>query len=508
MRINNKNRIAAAAIALLVAVTAVGCNYLDHYPRGTRDSDELLSTEEGFKYALTGIYLQLSSTNLYGRNTSFYVPEMLCRHWTVDPDETTNLNIFSNYHFEDYRGNDILSTMWSSYYRAIAQCNDILDKLDNVEFSTGTKELIEGEALGLRGLLHLEILRYWGPLPSEATATTKAIPYVKEITLETDRLLSSSWKNVTDNILSDLSRAEEILAEHDPMTKYTLDTLNYRVVSTSPVDQWAGYRQNHMNYGAVLGAKARLYSWIEPSNIITDAAEMAATYAQMVLDIAHERTGAKQFLLQNKSSFNPDGFILFGECIFALHVQNLQTTIRSPFISSPPTLLNSKANLDVAYEVSQPWGSEDMRYTDTKMWEEKQREGYTTTYMHFQKYGGNPTVADKLTTLTRNQIPVMKLPEMYFILMEYLPHAEALEVFKTFRTSRSMSAAVEDTFTEVNKINRLESEYRKEFFGEGQMFFFYKKHAYTSFPWPGFILPKGLADYHLPRPRAQEQFDK
>ena len=30
-------------------------------------------------------------------------------------------------------------------------------------------------------------------------------------------------------------------------------------------------------------------------------------------------------------------------------------------------------------------------------------------------------------------------------------------------------------------LDEIEKEYRKEFYGEGQLFFFYKRHAYTTF---------------------------
>ena len=52
----------------------------------------------------------------------------------------------------------------------------------------------------------------------------------------------------------------------------------------------------------------------------------------------------------------------------------------------------------------------------------------------------------------------------------------------------------------------LEKEYRKEFMGEGQMFYFYKKHAYTAYSWPeNFTVPQ--PDYEIPRPESQTIFD-
>ena len=35
--------------------------------------------------------------------------------------------------------------------------------------------------------------------------------------------------------------------------------------------------------------------------------------------------------------------------------------------------------------------------------------------------------------------------------------------------------------TEANCLNEIEKEYRKEFYGEGQLFYFYKRNGYTTF---------------------------
>lgn len=52
----------------------------------------------------------------------------------------------------------------------------------------------------------------------------------------------------------------------------------------------------------------------------------------------------------------------------------------------------------------------------------------------------------------------------------------------------------------------MEKEYRKEFFGEGQMWFFYKKHDFTRFTWPkNKTIPEGA--YLLPIPKSQSVFD-
>ena len=63
------------------------------------------------------------------------------------------------------------------------------------------------------------------------------------------------------------------------------------------------------------------------------------------------------------------------------------------------------------------------------------------------------------------------------------------------------------SLTNEDKIKeRLELEYRKEFFLEGQMFFFYKRFNYSTFAWPAsFNLPDNA--YKLPLPKSQSAFE-
>ncbi len=106
-------------------------------------------------------------------------------------------------------------------------------------------------------------------------------------------------------------------------------------------------------------------------------------------------------------------------------------------------------------------------------------------------------------------VPLIRMAEMYFILMEYMPLAEAKEYFKTFRIARNMSPTIDNSLiTEADILLRLEKEYRKDFLGEGQMFFFYKKHGYLKYTWPSnYTLPNGIASYVIPKPKSQSKFE-
>lgn len=510
IRIKNNKPLSFIGV-FLITLMMTGCSYLDVTPRERSESEDLFSTEDGFKYALTGIYLMLAESDLYGRNTSYYMPEWLVQHWVISSSQTSNNYIFSNYDFSDNKGDGLIGTVWKGYYHAIAQINDMLAALEESkpELSSETiSRVLEGELYGLRGFLHMEVLRFWGPVPSLAASGTKSIPYMTEATLETERLLSLSWKEVVDGIISDLNKSEELLAEIDPIL---LSSPSYTDGwSSSTYENWLMYRKNRFNYMAAIAAKARFYSWIEPSGLYPDAAAQAIKYAQQTLDatwrneVSGEQT--KLFNLVNGQSLSTEGYTLYGEAIFSLHVNQLQSYIKTPFTNEHPECHQTESNLQTAYELASGIGTGDMRYTAYKLWEKKTTNN-KLTYMYFQKYGGNTSFNNGLQAQARNQVPLIRLSEMYLILMEYLPFGQAFTLFKEYRVAKSMNVMVESTFTEDGRLSRLESEYRKDFFGEGQMFFFYKKHAYTTLTWPGFTLPRGLSDYVLPKPRAQQDFE-
>ena len=62
-----------AALLLL----AYGCNdWLDVDPRTEIKESDIYTEETGFKNVMNGIYIQMASSSLYGRNMSFYFPDL------------------------------------------------------------------------------------------------------------------------------------------------------------------------------------------------------------------------------------------------------------------------------------------------------------------------------------------------------------------------------------------------------------------------------------------------
>ena len=361
-----------------------------------------------------------------------------------------------------------------------------------VTFTNGNEALIKGEALGLRGFLHLELLRLFGPMPEKATAGSPAIPYQEQMTKDPGKLHTITYKEVCEKIIRDLDAAEKLLVK-DPILVGSNTQLNQPAYDWEgkPLDEWQFYRQVRFNYYAVKGAKARYYHWIGDK-------ENAVKFAKEVIDAKNE-DGTSKFTLATESTYGSNGnLVMKSEHLFGAHNSQHQAIVQPLFKDENASLRQTVAYINTAYESS--IHPDDIRNKANRYWEEKTYQN-SSKVNHFRKYTGSDTYA------TLNIVPLLRLAEMYLILVEDLPLSEAPTYFKTYRVARNLDISIDNSLvTEQDIINRLEKEYRKEFFGEGQMWFFYKKHNFTRFTWPkNKTIPEGA--YLLPIPKSQSVFD-
>lgn len=181
-----------------IAFFIFGCDdWLDVNPRQEMKEKAVFSTEDGFKNALTGVYIKLADASLYGKDASMYLPEMLAHNWTLPTAQGTVDYALGQFDYSYSGVESLLDNIWKNYYAGIVQLNNILTGLDEnvVSFTFNNDKLVKGEALGLRAFLHLEVLRYFGPIPSQAVDNEKAIPYVTQMTKNPNRLVSQTWSD-------------------------------------------------------------------------------------------------------------------------------------------------------------------------------------------------------------------------------------------------------------------------------------------------------------------------
>lgn len=469
------------------------CNdWLDVNPRQEMKESTLYSTEDGFKSTLIGSYLLMGESRLYGKNTTMYIPEVLAHHWTLSTSVGATDYDLARFDYTKSGVEGLIENTWKQYYKTIVHINNILGALDEnaVVFTNNNENMIKGEALGLRAFLHFDLLRYFGEIPSEANPGGNAIPYASAMTKDPNLLVTMSWNEVVTRIEKDLNEAESLLKDADPIVAGNDDT----------DDEWHYlFRSSRFNYYAVLATKARFYQWLGDK---TKATEYAKTIIEARGDVEEGYDeGSLVFWLANESSYtNARTLIMGSELIFGIHNAKLSNIVDPVFKVEGAQFTQSEENIAIAYEAG--LYPDDIRNKDRRYWELKTYQHSSTTN-HFFKYTGND-----LGQGAADIIPVIRLPEMYFILIENLPLEEAIPYFKNFRIARGLTTHFEEGLVDDEaKIAQLEKEYRKEFLGEGQMFFYYKRNKAEAYSWPkDVVIDKD--SYVLPLPKSQLAFEK
>ncbi|KAF5269741.1 hypothetical protein FQR65_LT17947 [Abscondita terminalis] len=123
------------------------------------------------------------------------------------------------------------------------------------------------------------------------------------------------------------------------------------------------------------------------------------------------------------------------------------------------------------------------------------------TYKTFIKYED----INEQNVSFRNFQSLLRLSEMYYIAAECEPDPlQAITLLNTVRTNRGLP----DLSPKANVTTELFKEYRKEFWGEGQTFFYFKRRALTGIPngsANGFTIKMDTTKYVVPWPLLEIQ---
>ncbi|PKP05725.1 MAG: hypothetical protein CVU10_10270 [Bacteroidetes bacterium HGW-Bacteroidetes-5] len=480
-------------IIFIAVLSLTSCNkWLDIQPELEIRKNAIFENEQGFKDVLIGSYIRMATPSLYGLNTTMVLPELISQHWT--PVTGTISAYLSSFDYTQTTSKNMFEAVWLQYYQTILNINSILEDIDSKKdmFANGNYEVIKGEALGLRAFLHLEVLRFWGSVPGSIVLTNKAIPYVKTVTKDPNKLIANSYQEVLDNILADLNQAEELLSA-DPILTYSNAVLNSPSTLAGidktkpyPADEYHFFRQVRFNYYAVKATKARYYLW-RGDNV------QALENALAVIN-AKNSDGTAKFTLGSETAANNGQLTFPTEHIFAVSNTLSTQTLTSVFFNNNTAYTQTTTYLNTAFEST--LHTSDIRYRSNRLWELRVIP-LAGNFNFFKKY--NDT--DSKTAV--KDIPLIRLAEMYFIATEC--GSELL--FRDYRIARVLDPSIDGTLTSATAIKeRLEKEYRKEFYGEGQMFFFYKRHNYNKFTWPVAKVVTESA-YKLPIPESQSMFE-
>lgn len=478
-------------LVLLGTLILSSCNdWLDVKPKVEVEETKLFEKAQGFKDALTACYIKLDSTSLYGKNMTMSVVEHLAQHWDLSVGVERDEDKLKDFRYDSEYAEGCFKSIYGEMYNTIVQANTVLANLEtngDIIAEESLRQLIEAEALGIRAFCHTDILRLFGQMPLKPTIQVQ-LPYARTVTNE--KIPYYSYSDFTDLILQDIKKAQDLFKTCDPVMTYTYEELDNYKSKNSEVelkDEFMGFRRFRFNYYAMEALKARLYMYMGNH-------EQARIAARQVID-AKSKSGAKMLTLAGDNDLKNNYFALPSECILALSNSNIENDIKNLYGYDHYFLTTGHFNDLFAGQ------STGVNNRALNQWQ-KRSSSSGNEYQNFQKYlqPAGDKVSDANLKMTKHQIiPLLRLSEMYLIAIETAPLQEANTLYKEYMEARNVSVTA---LTQEEMTAEILNEYRREFWGEGQMFYTYKRLGMTKMLWKSDreITEK---DYIVPLPASE-----
>lgn len=442
---------------MIIACTTLfaSCDsWLEVKPYDQIAEGELQKSEEGYQKMLNGIYIDLNSDALYGQTLSVEMIEVMGGAYTIGSDNSVwgNYKDLSSYQYNTEYWRNRLDQTWNKAYALILNCNKILETIDGNKnlFTDGSYYIIKGEALALRAMLHFDMLRLFGPVYSK-DSDKKAIPYYTKQTNSPEPILTA--QEVMEKITTDYEDALNYLANDPVKTEGTI------MSSTEDgSSNFLRYRALRLNYYAVEALMARAYLYMgNKTEAFKYATDVIKTADQNIFPFVDKN-------LVIGSPADPDR-IFSSEVLFAL-TNTSRGTIHKNFFD-PSRLPNYVFRMDDSMMSNLVYGGaattggyqDDYRYRACWM--------ATGSNRYFYKY--SDMVANG--SIQNTMIPMVRLGEMFLIAAESQSGDLKAGVQYVNALRRNRGVASLTTLTP----DLLKYEYIRELYGEGQLFFLYKR---------------------------------
>ena len=494
------------AIAFAGTLFITSCNdWFDVTSSNEIREKDHYSKDSGFKQSLIGCYLKMGEEDLFGKDLSWYMPDLLAnetRKYVAYSSNTASYELQAhNYSTTNTKG--ITEAVWASAYSVIVNANEALINIDERKNNINdiNYHVIKGELLAVRALMHFQLLRLygygdWANRQSELNAK-KTIPYVT--TVNKNITEQATGEQVISYLVKDLTEAAALLKDYDPVCGVH-DAAFYEEVND---DGFYTARNTRLNYYAVEAILAQVYMWSGSEDHKKLALPICEELiSKLAAGVNIQLSSDNTFLLNFSSpaTLNRSNASLINESLFAIDVNKLDQKM-ADFIN--PTYYATDYN---AIYLS-PEQMKDI-YDDTSTEEDESTVDVRATVLLSQ----NLTAADmgyvpvKLyqKNLTNSyyegRVPVIRLPEIYYMAAEcYASQGntqKAEELLNAVREKRGLYTPLADlTVGQVQ--DEIKKEYRKEFLGEGEIFYYYKRTGVTSIQ---NFSEMTDADYLLPYP--------
>lgn len=446
-KITIKQRFLPLVLGIVLAITSCN-NWLSVSPKADMKAEDLFSTEAGFRDGLIGVYAMMSGSRGYGQRLTYSYVDVLAQYYNSPLKGTStgahNFNKAATYQYTDKDEEIRLDSIWSYSYKAITNINlalQFIDKKREVFSSDDIFYTYKGEYLALRAFLHFDILRLFASSPKMMNGfDSPAIPYIDIYTNLAQPQLTV--RETLAKIEGDLIAAKEIMKGRD-----FYGQVFEKDKEPKPVEAMQR-REERMNYWAVTALLSRVYLYADKKS------EALAQAKEVIGEAGSESTNAFTLTSSAATTKNP---MFESEILFRLDVQKLKTYTEKHFVE---TSLSGSNILTISEAGKKNIFDGQGLDTDFRgAWLNSSSDGKSSIITKYKdmKY-----------------IPMLKISELYLIAAESAPGQEGLNYLNKLRSHRGLSLIENVTDSNVN----IYKEYRREFIGEGQLFFFYKRNVY------------------------------
>jgi hypothetical protein len=438
-------------LLVFAILSFTGCKkWLDVKPEDKFIEDQLYSSPQGFTDALNGLYINNGTNALYGATLTATTIDVLAQLYLVNGSNSEYT--MSTYNYADNKSKAKIDGIWTNMYLNITNVNKFIENLDKrgSVLDAKTLGLYKGEAYGLRAFYYFDLMRMFTKA-YVSDSTQAVLPYYDKVTYQFTDFSPNNY--IMQKVLGDLKTAEDLLAVHD-------DAVTQTRVSKVTATYGRDSRNYRMNYYAIKALQARVNLWKGDKVTALAAAKMLianqAKFPWTVLADLNTAVSNKTFATEMimgvenpklndlyDAVFNPT---LFDESLLAPNTSG--TFINTTVFEGVPT-----------------------DYRSQYVWKVAGR-----AYPTFFKYQDGPNPAYNFY----RTVPLIRMGEMYLIAAECEPdNALALDNLNTLRLKRNI-AALPITTTPAALITNIMKEYRREFYGEGQLFYYYKRTQTVS----------------------------
>jgi hypothetical protein len=485
---------------ILTAVTLASCtDWLDISPSDKTREEDLFSTLTGVQSANNGLYREFIQGQLYGRFLTQTVVDVMGHAITYSPASSlpglSTGNIQQNWalgrwEYTDDNAKTVFQSIWESGYATVLHLNAYIKNLEAspAVMSDAERNLLLGEAYGLRAYLHFDLFRLYGPIWENRTAE-KIMPYNTKNSVTINHIgyeqtVYSTADEFMALVKADIATAQKLLAQ-DPIISDAKSITN-----DLSSESFFSNRNRRMNYYAAKGLEARVLQYCGDH---VKAAAAAKVITDQIGDGKRFKWPAIATVVSNNN------YIFFGEVIFGIN--NIDMTAQSTSLYESPQFKNSylvdaanlMQNIFGDYNVNTFAEIDDIRakqwtvspVTDNSGITFSQNGTYVSNKYRRFSYRDYDGTANYFPAVKDLQV-LMRVSEMFYIQAEAEfragRKAEAADLINQVLIRRNLTVqslmTPEKSDDEFNK--KFEREYYREFMGEGQVFFFHKRRASRS----------------------------